>query len=383
MGGRGSGKTLAGAAWVQGLATGLLPAANAPVSPIALVGESIQEVRDIMIDGPSGIMTSAFAERPHFEVTRRRLVWSNGAVAHVHSAHDPEGLRGPQFAAAWCDEICKWPDARQVWDMLQFGLRLGDWPRQLVTTTPRPIRLLRDIMADASTVTTHMKTRDNAPNLAAPFMDTMEAHYGGTRLGRQELDGELLLQSENALWSYDTLDHRRRKTHPALVRIVVAVDPPASSHARSDACGIVVAGADANGHIYVLGDHTVRMASPTAWAKRACAAYHAVGADALVAEVNQGGDMVAAMIATQDAAIRVKSVHARKSKFMRAEPIAALYENGRVHHVGVHAQLEAEMCDFTADGRSQGHSPDRVDALVWAVGELAGIGMAEPHVRAV
>ncbi|MEL6919584.1 MAG: terminase family protein [Pseudomonadota bacterium] len=383
IGGRGSGKTLAGATWVHYLANGLGPAAKKPTQPIALIGETLHEVRDVMIDGPSGIRAVAAFDRPTYETTRRRLVWPNGSVAQVFSAHDPDGLRGPQFSAAWCDEAAKWPNGMQVWDMLQFGLRLGDWPRQLVTTTPKPTKLLRTIMNDPTTVVTHMKTAENADNLAKPFVETMLAHYGGTRLGRQELDGEYLEERDDALWRSSDLDRLRRDQAPDLRRIVVAVDPPASSHAKSDACGIVAAGIGADERVYVLGDFTVQGATPSRWAARTCEAYNAFGADTVVAEVNQGGDMVPTVIRQVDPLVHVTTVHARQSKLMRAEPVSMLYAQGRVSHIGCLRELEDEMCNFTPSGKSGGHSPDRVDALVWAIGNLTGAMSGRPQIRSI
>lgn len=383
LGGRGSGKTRAGAEWVHGLASAVQPFAGRVVSPIALVGETLADVREVMIEGPAGIVACARYNRPVYEATRRRLVWPNGAVAHVFSAHDPGSLRGPQFAAAWCDETMKWPYPRECWDMLQFGLRLGGWPRLAATTTPRPLKLLADIMADARTVTVRMRTNDNAANLAGDFLATMQARYGGTRLGRQELDAEILAEREDALWTRALLDRLRLAAPARYARIVVAVDPPASAKATSDACGIVAAGLTGAGEIHVLGDHSIDAAAPSRWAAGAVGAYHALGADVMVAEVNQGGDMVMSVIATVDATVNARAVRARRGKWLRAEPVAALYEQGRVRHVGVHPALEDEMCDFGLDGLSSGRSPDRLDALVWAVAELVAAGDGKPRVRAL
>ncbi|WP_374729276.1 DNA-packaging protein [Roseitalea porphyridii] len=383
LGGRGSGKTRAGAEWVHGLASAVLPFARTVTSPIALVGETLADVREVMIDGPAGILACARHNRPVYEATRRRLVWPNGVVAQAFSAHDPGSLRGPQFAAAWCDEAMKWPHPREAWDMLQFGLRLGDWPRLAATTTPRPLKLLAEIMADAATVTTRMRTVDNAANLAGTFLARMRDRYGGTRLGRQELDAEILAEREDALWTRAMLDRVRIGAPADYARIVVAVDPPASAKQTSDACGIVVAGMTDNGAIHVLGDHSVSAAAPSQWAGRAVAAYHAAGADILVAEVNQGGDMVRSVIATVDDSVNVRAVRATRGKWLRAEPVAALYEQGRVRHVGVLAELEDEMCDFGLDGLSSNRSPDRLDALVWAIAELVAGAGGKPRVRAV
>lgn len=383
IGGRGSGKTLAGSTWVHYLATGMRPAASVPTEPIALIGETIHEVREVMIDGPSGIRQVAAFERPVYEASRRRLVWPNGCVARAFSAHDPESLRGPQFSVAWADELGKYPNAQQVWDMLQFGLRLGSWPRQMVTTTPRPTKLLRSIMDDPHTCVSHMPTSENAANLASPFLAAMNKQYGGTRLGRQELEGEYLEEREGALWSSKLLDQSRSKNAPTLKRIVVAVDPPVTSKSTSDACGIIAAGLADDGKILVLGDHSLKSVSPSRWARKVCEAYHHHGADTVIAETNQGGELVPTMIRNIDPSVHVTSVHARKSKYMRAEPVSLLYEQGRVSHLGTHAELEDEMCNFDPSGLASGHSPDRVDALVWAISALVGDGSIKPKIRPI
>lgn len=381
VGGRGAGKTRLGAEWVNGLVHGLRPFADWRHGNIALVGETFADVREVMIDGPSGIRTIARGSRPRFEAVRRRLLWDNGAVAQVFSAEDPESLRGPQFEAAWLDEFGKWRNAEATFDMLQFGLRLGLRPRQLVTTTPRPLPALKRLLADPNVAVTRLRTEDNTGNLAAGFVETLAARYGGTRLGRQELDGELVEDREDALWSRDMIEQAFTAEAGELRRIVVAVDPPASSRRTSDACGIVAAGLDAAGNVVVLADATLRAAKPQAWAGRAVELFHALGADCLVAEVNQGGDMVAAVIRTVDALAPVKPVRATRGKWLRAEPVAALYQQGRVRHAGRFPGLEDEMCDFGPDGLSDGRSPDRLDALVWAVTELMPDRSGEPRIR--
>lgn len=381
MGGRGSGKTRAGAEWVNGIANGNPFFSATPTKPIALIGETFADVREIMIDGPAGIRACALLERPTYEVTRKRLVWPNGVVAHAISAEDPESLRGPQFSAAWCDEIGKWQNAQECWDMLQFALRLGDWPRQMVTTTPRPIALLRKLIASSSTVTTRMRTADNADNLADGFLASVVERYGGSWLGRQELDGELLMERAGTLWTRAGIDKVCQASIPSLRRVVVAVDPPATSKSTSDACGIVVAGLDDNGIGWVIGDHSIQAATPTLWAARVAAAFEASEADAVVAEVNQGGDMVLEVLRTAYPTMPVKPVHATRSKRVRAEPVAALYEQNRVLHGGRFSELEDEMCDFGLDGLSSGRSPDRLDALVWALTELMLVRLGSPQVR--
>ncbi len=381
IGGRGSGKTLLGAEWVNGLVRGLRPFADWRHGKIALVGETLGDVREVMIDGPSGIRTVSRGDRPRFEASRRRLVWDNGAVAHAFSSEDPEALRGPQFEAAWLDELAKWKNVQNCWDMLQFGLRLGRTPRQLVTTTPRPVPLLKRLLADPAVAVMRLRTQDNAKNLAAGFLKAMRDRYGGTGLGRQELDGELIEDREDALWTRDALEACRTGRPPALSRIVVAVDPPAGSRRTSDACGIVAAGLDDEGRAVVLADATVQGVRPQDWAARAVALYRSLEADCIVAEVNQGGDMVAAVIRTVDPAAPVKAVRASRGKWLRAEPVAALYAQRRVAHAGAFPQLEDEMCDFGPDGLSGGRSPDRLDALVWAIGELTGAAAGEPRIR--
>lgn len=386
MGGRGSGKTRLGAEWVRGLAKGFRPFAPAVrTAPprqlrIALVGETLGDVREVMIEGPSGIMSVSRGERPRFEASRRRLLFDNGAEAHAFSSEDPESLRGPQFHAAWCDELAKWRHPQETFDMLQFGLRLGERPRQIITTTPKPIALLRRLVAEPGVTLTGMTTAENEANLAPGFLAAMAARYGGTRLGRQELEGELIADRQDALW--------RRAELEAIVadpgkieRIVVAVDPPASASAGADSCGIVVAARGSDGNAVVLEDGTISAATPTRWAGAAVALYHRHAADCIVAEVNQGGDMVKAVIATQDPRIPVRPVRARRGKWLRAEPVAALYEQGRVKHARRFPELEDEMCDFGRDGLSGGHSPDRVDALVWAISELLLGADHDPRIR--
>jgi phage terminase large subunit-like protein len=337
-----------------------------------------------MVEGPAGIRSIARGTPPRYEPTRRRLVWEgSGAVAQVFSAEDPDSLRGPQFAAAWCDELAKWKAMDAAYDMLQFSLRLGERPQQLITTTPRPAPLLRRLLADPAIEVTRMRTRDNAQNLAAGFIAAIEARYGGTRLGRQELEGELVEDREGALWSRDLLEsvHAPWADRPPLRRIVVAVDPPAGSNRSSDACGIVVAAGLGDGRALVLADATVQGLTPQGWAARAVAQYHAHDADCIVAEVNQGGDMVASVIRSVDPAVPVRSVRASRGKWLRAEPVAALYEQGRVRHAARFPALEDEMCDFGPDGLSAGRSPDRLDALVWAITELLLRPTQAPRVR--
>jgi phage terminase large subunit-like protein len=371
LGGRGAGKTRAGAEWVRGLALGRPPFAAQPVGRIALVGESAADVREVMVEGVSGLLAvHAAAERPRWEPSRRRLTWPNGAVAQTYSAEDPEALRGPQFGAAWADELAKWKNVEETWDMLQFGLRLGSRPRELVTTTPRPLPIVKRLMADPATAVTRAATRANAYHLAPGFLEAVVARYAGTRLGRQELDGEVIEERADALWTRAMIEAARIAEAPEMGRIVVAVDPPAGGGVRSDACGIVAVGRAGDGGAVVLRDDTVAAPRPERWARAAVDCWRAVEADALVAEANQGGEMVRSVIAQVDPQVPVTLARASRGKWLRAEPVAALYAQGRVRHAGSFPALEDEMCDFGRDGLSSGHSPDRVDALVWAVSHL-------------
>jgi phage terminase large subunit-like protein len=376
LGGRGAGKTRAGAEWVRTLAL------DDPQARIALIGETEHEAREVMVEGVSGLLAAhRHGERPQWIPTRRRIEWTNGAVAQVFSAEEPDALRGPQFSAAWLDELAKWRHAEATYDMLQFGLRLGGQPRQVITTTPRPIALLKRLMEDTRTALTHAGTRANAFNLAPNFVETVLVRYHGTRLGRQEIEGEIIGERPDALWTRARIEACRVAAAPGLTRIVVAVDPPGSARQGADACGLVAAGRAADGVIYVLADESAAGLTPQGWATKAIALWRRLSADALVAEVNFGGDMVRAVIREADPNVPVATVRATRGKFLRAEPVAQLYEQGRVRHAGVFAALEDEMCDFGLDGLSSGRSPDRLDALVWAVTALSFGARGEPRVR--
>ncbi len=384
LGGRGAGKTRTGAEWVKGMALGQEPYAPAATERIALVGETQGQVRDVMIEGVSGLLSIHTRwERPSWSPSRRRLEWPNGAIAQAFSAEDPEGLRGPQFGAAWSDELAKWPNLQEAWDMLQFGLRLGDRPRQIVTTTPRPVPLIKRLLVDDHVAVSRAATSANRFHLAADFIRSVTLSYGGTRLGRQELDGELVEESADALWTRAMIEDCREPAAPALARIVVAVDPPASSSARADSCGLVVAGLDGDGIGHVLEDGTVSGARPHEWAAKAVALYRRFEADALVVEVNQGGEMATAVIREVDPGVPVSAVRATRGKYLRAEPVAALYAQGRVRHAGAFPALEDEMCDFGPGGLSSGRSPDRLDALVWALTHLMLGPKGRPRVRGI
>jgi phage terminase large subunit-like protein len=293
IGGRGAGKTRAGAEWVRAQALGLPPFATEKASHIALIGETEHDVREVMIEGVSGLLAvHGWHERPVWLPSRKRLEWKDGQVAQAFSADDPESLRGPQFCCAWSDEMAKWRYAEAAFDMLQFGLRLGAQPRQLITTTPRPTALLKRLIEDPTSVVTRAATRANANNLAPTFLQTVMSRYTGTRPGRQELEGEIIEERPDALWSRALLESVRVSEAPPLQRIVVAVDPPAGSSRRGAACGIVAAGITEGGICYVIADDTVSGLTPNGWACKAIALWHALRADTLVAEVNQGGDMV-------------------------------------------------------------------------------------------
>jgi len=329
-----------------------------------------------MVLGESGLLAVHPPDfRPTYHPSKRVVVWPNGAQAWLYNATEPDQLRGPQHDGAWCDELAKWDYAQEMWDQLQFGLRLGDRPRTIVTTTPRPIPLVRSLIKDPYVAVTRGSTRDNAVNMAESFMREIENKYGGTRLGRQELDGEILDDIPGALWNREMLDGIRLKEAPELDRVIVAVDPAASNNEGSDETGIVGVGVarDADGYAkgYVLADRSLK-GSPEEWARAAVRLYRELEADKIVAEKNQGGDMVAAVIRAVDRSIPVTLVSATRGKHVRAEPISALYEQGRVHHVGRLDRLEDQMCLFSIDNLrtpSMG-SPDRVDALVWGLTEV-------------
>ncbi|MFD2175171.1 DNA-packaging protein [Rhodobacter lacus] len=375
LGGRGAGKTRAGAEWVRAVVEGATPEAPGQARRIALLGETYDQVREVMVFGESGLLACAPPDRrPVWEATRRRLVWPNGATAQAFSAQEPEALRGPQFDAAWVDELAKWKRAEAAWDMLQFALRLGDHPQQVITTTPRNVGVLKAILNNPSSVVTHAPTEANRAYLAQSFLEEVAARYGGTRLGRQELEGVLLDDVEGALWSTAALEALRIDTAPTMDRIVVALDPAVS--AGGDECGIIVAGAVTRGPVqdwraYVLEDATVR-GRPTDWARAGVAAMARWGAERLVAEVNQGGDLIESVLRQIDPLIPFRSLRASRAKSVRAEPVAALYEQGRVQHLRAArlGALEDQMCRMTVAGYTGPGSPDRLDALVWALTEL-------------
>ncbi|PZU53487.1 MAG: DNA-packaging protein [Brevundimonas sp.] len=371
LGGRGSGKTFAGAVWIDTLA-------RRSLVNLALVGPALHDVREVMVEGASGIKALAEpGDRPRWEAGRRRLLWKNGSAAYAFSAEDPDSLRGPQFHGAWADEFCAWREPEAVLSNLRFGLRLGDDPKLAVTTTPRPIPALRRLMAEAGTVTERAGTAANAKNLAPGFLAHLTALYGGTRLEAQELEG-LVVEGEGALFRIEDLKRAKGARPAELDRVVVAVDPPATAH--GDACGIVVVGRKER-RAFVLADRTVRGMSPHGWAGAVAEAVADFGAREIVAEGNQGGEMVRSVLAQADCAAPVKLVHASRSKAARAEPVALLYEQGRVVHCGDFPALEEEMLALGCGG---GKSPDRADALVWGITRLMLEERSEgPRIRVI
>jgi phage terminase large subunit-like protein len=369
--GRGAGKTRSAAEWVQEQAV------RDRGCRIALVGRTPADVRDVMIEGESGILAVARpGEKPVYQSTKRRLTWPNGSTAYAYSAEVPAQLRGPQHHYAWCDEPTAWTDARKgdvldtAWNNLMLGLRLGSDPRCVATTTPKPVALIRTILGRKSTAVTRGTTYDNLANLAPSFREEVLAAYEGTRIGRQELLGELLEDVEGALWTLAMIDAARVAPGavPDLARVVVSVDPSGGDGPGSDEQGIIVAGLGTDGDVYVLADRSCKL-SPLGWASRAVAAYREFDADRVVAEVNFGGQMVASTIGQADPQVPVKVITASRGKVQRAEPVAVAYEKERVHHVGALARLEDQMTTWTP---VDGTSPDRMDALVWAVTELTG-----------
>ena len=376
LAGRGFGKTRTGGEWIK-------KREASGARHIALVAETAADARDVMVEGESGLLRLyPKADRPLYEPSKRRVTWPSGAIATLFNATEPDQLRGPQFDTAWTDEIAKWRYARETWDMLQFGMRLGHDPRVVVTTTPRSIELVKAIVAglEGKAHVTRGRTFDNAANLAAPFLERVKQKYEGTRLGRQELNAEILGDLPGALWSQVGLDTYRVREVPKLGRIVVAVDPAVTNTEESDEHGIIVAGIthDADQRGVVLDDQSMP-GTPDQWARNAVQAYNYWQADAIVVEVNQGGDMVAHTIRTIDPNVRIKEVRASRGKHVRAEPVAALYEQGRIAHVGSFSALENQMTQMTQAGFQGAGSPDRVDALVWAFTDLFPTMIAVPE----
>jgi predicted phage terminase large subunit-like protein len=373
LGGRGAGKTRAGAEWIAGEVRG------GRMRRIGLIGATMRDCRAVMVEGESGL--AKVVEGAVFEPSNNRLLWPSGlkdggAVATLLSAEEPDSFRGHQFDGVWGDEFAKWREPQSALDMALMALRLGKNPRMLLTTTPRNIAALTTLLASPDVAVTRSATADNEANLADGFYEFMQARYGASTLGRQELDGELIADHDGALWRRGWIESHRIKDVPVLERIVVAVDPPAS--AAGDECGIVVAGR-AGKDFYVLADLSLGGLSPAGWAQRAMTAFADFEADAIIAEANQGGDMVKSVLQQAGADAPVKLVHASRGKLARAAPFAALYEAGRVHHAGRFAELEDQMCHY--DGGKTAKSPDRMDALVWALAELSDLKRANPRIR--
>ena len=382
LGGRGAGKTRAGAEWLRHIASLSSDAHGHCGGRVALISETYSDVRDIMIEGQSGLLSvHRREEMPKWLSSQRRLEWPNGVIGQVFSSRDPDGLRGSQFGAVWSDELCKWSNLEVTWDMVQFCLRLGDNPRQLVTTTPKPSRFLKKLLAGQGVHISHSTTRENQNNLAPGFIAHIEETYGGTRLGRQELNAEILEDRDDGLWNRRQIESLRKSPKEPMRRIVVAVDPPTTSRSSSAACGIIVAGHDARGECFVLADKTIAKATPLAWANIVVAAYHEFKADMVVAETNQGGEMVETILQSTQPNIPVVSRHAQRSKWTRAEPVALLYERGKIFHAKPFPELEDQMCALGPDGLADGQSPDRVDALVWAITELELHRRSTPRIR--
>jgi phage terminase large subunit-like protein len=387
LAGRGFGKTRAGAEWIEKIAR------SRPGVRIALVGATIDEARRVMVEGVSGVLSVARRRRHRvkWEPSLGRLRWPNGSEAQLFSGDSPDGLRGPEHDFAWCDELAKWGEPEAAWMNLQMGLRRGVRPRALVTTTPRPIDLLKRIRCAEWTVTTTGRTDENV-NLSEGFVEMMIATYGGTRIGRQELDGELVEEIEGSLWPRELMERARSfDTLPSAAtqderfgydRIVVGVDPPAGVGEGCDACGIIVAGRCGN-DLYVIADETVEGLTPEGWANRVSAAAARWGASIVVAEANNGGAMVESVLKAADCPVKVKLVHASKGKVARAEPVALRFEAGKAFLAGSFPKLEDQMAGMVAGGDYQGpgRSPDRADAMVWAMTELGETKSGVPRVR--
>jgi phage terminase large subunit-like protein len=363
MSGRGWGKTRTGAEWIAHHAI------TQDRTRWAVVAPTFADARDTCAEGESGLINilNRYKALANWNRSIGEILLTNGSRIKLFSAEEPDRLRGPQHHGAWCDELAAWvrPEA---YDQLQFGLRLGERPQTVITTTPKPVPLLKNLLKRDNAVITRGSTYENRANLAETALAELEARYGNTRLGRQELQGELLEDMEGALWTRAWIEEKRLepKDMPPLYRIVVAIDPAVTSNEDSDETGIVVAGATSEGHFYVLEDATLK-ATPDGWGRRAVQAFNDWSADKIIAETNNGGDMIIATIQQVDRLVPVKKVVASRGKQLRAEPISALYEQGRVHHVGMFSKLEDQMVTWTPESRQ---SPDRLDALVWALTEL-------------
>jgi len=359
LAGRGFGKTRTGAEQIRQWK-------NEGYKRFSLIAKTPAEARDVMIQGESGLLACCPSwDMPLYEPSKLRVTWSNGAVASIYSGENPEQSRGGQSEKAWCDEIAKYRYPQDALDNIMFGLRLGDNPQIVITTTPKPIKTIKDLVKDKDTILTKGSTYDNIGNLAEAFVKTVIKKYEGTRLGRQELHAEILDDNPNALWRRADIDNSRLSEFPELVRIVVGVDPAVTSGDKSDETGIVVAGIDRNEHGYILDDKTLK-ASPDKWARKAIECYYKWEADRIIGEANNGGDLIELVIRQVDKNVSYRKVTASRGKLIRAEPIAALYEQGRIHHVGYFGDLEDQYCEWQPGEKS----PNNMDAAVWALTEL-------------
>jgi phage terminase large subunit-like protein len=375
LAGRGFGKTRAGSEWVRQVMTGATPLKRGKFGRLAIVAETAADARDVIVQGKGGILAChPAAFRPEYTPSLRKLEWPNGAVAHLYNAVEPDQLRGPEHEAALCDETAKWRYAQETYDQLQFGLRLGHHPQQVITTTPRPIPIIRNLVKDPYTVVTRGSTFENRSNLAPSFLNKIVTRFEGTRLGRQELEAEILDDVAGALWTRDMIDRTRVPPGglPRMQRVVVAIDPSGTkgdSDGESNEVGIVVCGRGVNGRGYILADRSCDL-SPEGWARVAINAYREFEADRIVAEINYGGAMVEAVIRSVDRKVSYKTVTATRGKVVRAEPVAALYEQDKVSHAGAFPLLEDQMVQFTPGGYVGEGSPDRADAGVWGLTEV-------------
>jgi phage terminase large subunit-like protein len=365
LAGRGWGKTYTGAQWVHKLAF------EQPNARFAIVGANIHEAQHIMVEGESGLTSCAFPWNEFtFIPTQQKLQWANGSIGYLCSGANPEALRGHQFHYAWCDELAKWEYAQASWDNLMLALRLGDDPKTLVTTTPKPLKLLSQLINDDDTFITTGSTYDNADNLATGFLATIKKQYEGSQLGEQELHGKIIKHQANALWQQNVIDDNRVYVVPnqeAISRIIISVDPAVTNNSSSDETGIMVMCRDANDHIYLLEDLSGKY-QPTDWVAKIINSYHSYQADCVIAETNMGGDLVRDMLLSHDKSLSFKAVRATRGKYIRAEPVANLYKNGLIHHVGNDFNLlEQQLVSYTQNSKK---SPDRLDALVWGVYDL-------------
>lgn len=366
--GRGWGKTSAGSQWV-------INEAKRGAKHIALIGQTKADVRDTMIElGPSSILKVSNPKfYPKYESSKRRLVWPNGCIATIYSGDEPDQVRGPSHDRAWIDELAKFKYPQEIWDNLMFGLREGEDMRILITTTPRPIPIIKNLVNDPNTVTIRGSTYENRDNLPQKYFDYIIGKYEGTRIGRQEIEGQILDDNPDALWNRKIIEDNRRNKAPELIRIVVAVDPEATANEKSSETGIIVIGVCADGHGWLLGDESLR-SSPDMWGNAVVTAYYKYNADRVIGEINNGGDMIEYVIKTIDDKIPFKAVRASRGKYIRAEPVVALYEQGKIHHVGNFPDLEDQLCEWVPGEKS----PDRLDALVWGVTELMLEGEKKP-----